>query len=256
MYNKLTDELAVAGFNAARALGEQHPERINRLFLREDRFNHFKKVCRNLAERKRPYKLCDSEELEKISKTAHHQGVVAMIKVPVLEPLSPEDLAAWAAKGSVGIILHSIGNDHNLGAIVRAASFFDTPLVVIAGRDAQAPLSTAAYRVAEGGMEQVSVKTVRNCAAFLRDASRRLVTLGTDARARLRIRDIPALVAARQGDGPRPGIALVLGNEEEGLPQDVKDACAHLVRIPGTGVPDSLNVSQAAALFLHELYEL
>ena len=56
--------------------------------------------------------------------------------------------------------------------------------------------------------------------------------------------------------GKKPGIALVLGNEETGLPKNVKDNCKYLLRIPGTGNIDSLNVSQAAALFLHAIYEL
>ncbi|MDR0455156.1 MAG: RNA methyltransferase, partial [Treponema sp.] len=46
------------------------------------------------------------------------------------------------------------------------------------------------------------------------------------------------------------------GNEENGLPQNVKDNCACLLRVPGTGNIESLNVSQAAALFLHEIYDL
>jgi TrmH RNA methyltransferase len=58
MRNKLTDELAVCGLNAVLALAEHHPETINRLFLREDRFRAFTGVCKKLAERKRPYKVC------------------------------------------------------------------------------------------------------------------------------------------------------------------------------------------------------
>jgi TrmH RNA methyltransferase len=46
-----------------------------------------------------------------------------------------------------------------------------------------------------------------------------------------------------------------LGSEEEGLPEDVTRHCAALLRIPGTGNMESLNVAQAAALFLHAVYE-
>jgi TrmH RNA methyltransferase len=48
---------------------------------------------------------------------------------------------------------------------------------------------------------------------------------------------------------------VVVGTEETGLPREVEDRCAALVRIPGTGKLESLNVAQAATLFLHELYE-
>jgi TrmH RNA methyltransferase len=49
---------------------------------------------------------------------------------------------------------------------------------------------------------------------------------------------------------------MVLGNEETGLPQEVKDRCQVMVRVPGTGLMESLNVAQVAALFLHEIFEL
>jgi TrmH RNA methyltransferase len=278
MRNKLTEELAVCGFNAALAAGEYHPEKINRLFLREDRLKAFSRVCKNLAERKRPYKICDDEELERICKSPRHQGVVAMIDEPAVEGAAEEDLYRWALEGAAGLVLHSVGNDHNLGAMARSAAFFDCRFIILNGNDGEARLTTSAYRVAEGGMEHVEFRQVRDTAAFLKDASKYIVTLGTDPRARLRIRDLGMIVQdrgknlkpprppgeeARGGlpGGPfagrkRPGIALILGNEETGLPPEVKDCCSALVRIPGTGNIESLNVAQAATLFLHEIYEL
>jgi RNA methyltransferase, TrmH family len=264
MHNKLTDELAVCGVNTVRALSEIHPDNINRLFLREDRLLLFTRLCKRLAERKRPYKLCDNEELERICKTSHHQGIVAMIYEPTVEPAAPEDLDAWAAEGKTGILLCNIGNDHNLGAIVRCAAFFDASPIILAGEGAAAGtgsgtetgryLSTASYRVAEGGMEYVEFRSVRSPSAFLQVASKLLVTIGTDPRARIRVTDLPELIG-KQAAGKKPGVMLVIGNEETGLPAEVKEQCSMLARIPGTGVLESLNAAQATALFLHELYE-
>ena len=258
MRNKLTDELAVCGLKTSLALAEHHPETINRLFLREDLLKLFTGICKNLAERKRPYKICEDEELERISKTVHHQGVVVMIKEPVIEPLSVDDLDFWERESKTGLVLHDVGNDHNLGAITRAAAFFDVHFIIVNEQSSETRLSTSAYRLAEGGMEFVTVRKVRNTAAFLKDAGKKILVIGTDIRTRLRIRDLPDLVK----DWPDkkkavcPGIALVLGNEETGLPQDVKDNCRYLLRIPGTGNIESLNVSQAAALFLQRIYDL
>ena len=262
MRNKLTDELAVCGMNAALAAGEYHPEKINRLFLREDRLKSFLGVCKQLAERKRPYKICEDEELERICKSVHHQGVVAMIEAPEVAPLSMEDLDLWAAEGKTGLVLHSVGNDHNLGAIARAAAFFDAFFIILNEQDSEARLSTSAYRVAEGGFEHLTVRKVGDTAAFLKDASKQLVTIGTDIRARQRIGDLGGIVKDAQlrrgrfAQGAKPGVALVLGNEETGLPRNVKDQCSCILRIPGTGNIESLNVAQAAALFLHTLFEL
>jgi len=250
MLNKLTDELAVCGMNAVLAVGEHHPMTINRLFLREDRLNSFTGICKQLAERKRPYKLCEDEELERICKSVHHQGVVAMIEEPIVEPLTHDDLDLWAAEGKTGVLLHSVGNDHNLGAIARAAAFFDASYIVLNEKDTEARLTTSAYRIAEGGFEHLTVRKISNSAAFLKDASKKLLTIGTDTRARQRIGDIGGILKKRQG------IVLVLGNEETGLPKEVKDKCSCLLRIPGTGNIDSLNVSQAAALFLNAIYNV
>jgi TrmH RNA methyltransferase len=249
MRNKLTAELAVCGINAVAALGEYHPQKINRLFLREERLPLFTKVCKQLAERKRPYKICADEELERLCKSSHHQGIVAMIEEPLLEPLSREDLDEWADEKKTGLVLHSVGNDHNLGAMARSAAFFGCRFIVISDGDLEAGLSTSAYRIAEGGMEHVTIRRVRNTAAFIKDASKRIITIGTDGRARRRISDLPGIT-----DGKR-GFAVVLGNEETGLPKDVKDACSVLLRIPGTGFMESLNVAQAATLFLHRIFE-
>lgn len=270
MRNKLTDELAVCGLNAVHAVGQYNPQNINRLFLREDRLKQFTGVCKQLAERKRPYKICADEELERICKSVHHQGVVAMIVEPVVEWLTPEDLEIWAGENKTGVLLHSVGNDHNLGAIARAAAFFNVSYIVLNEKDTAltAPthtektedsivtkyalrLTTSAYRVAEGGFEHLTVRKVKNTAAFLKDASKKLVTIGTDTRARMRIGDMKSILQNK-----RPPVALVLGNEETGLPQNIKEQCRYLMRIPGTGNIDSLNVSQAAALFLHEIFEL
>ena len=254
----MTNELAVCGLNAVIAVAENHPQQINRLFLREDRLKSFTGICKNLAERKRPYKICLDEELERICKTNHHQGVVAMIFLPETQPLSREDLEEWSMEGKTGLVLHTVGNDHNLGAIIRSAAFFDVKYIVISEADPEARLSTSSYRTAEGGMEHVTVRRVRNTAAFLRDASRQILTLGTDPRARQKITDLSHIVADKQKEnrGARPGIAIVLGNEETGLPDRVKEACSVLVRIPGTGLMDSLNVAQAATLFMQRVFEI
>jgi TrmH RNA methyltransferase len=257
MLNRLTDELAVCGYNAVRALAEYHPEKINRLFLRKELMPDFTALCKNLAERKRPYKFCEDEELEKVCKSTHHQGIVAMIYKPEIEPATEDDIAVWAEGGWTCILLCNIGNDHNLGAIVRAAAFFEATEIILTEKEEEGELlTTSAYRVAEGGMEQINFRRIRSPVAFLRDVSKSLITIGTAPRARIRICDLHKLIKEKEAPlGRRAGVVLVLGNEETGLSKNVQDACKIIARIPGTGFVDSLNVSQAAALFLRELYE-
>jgi len=58
------------------------------------------------------------------------------------------------------------------------------------------------------------------------------------------------LPAAR--DGARP-VALVLGNEETGLDTAMLAACDEVVRIPGSGRVQSLNVASGAAILIYML---
>jgi tRNA (guanosine-2'-O-)-methyltransferase len=48
-----------------------------------------------------------------------------------------------------------------------------------------------------------------------------------------------------------PRVALVLGNEREGIRSELARACAHRVRVPMRGFVESLNVSVTAAIVLH-----
>ncbi|MDR2521121.1 MAG: RNA methyltransferase [Spirochaetaceae bacterium] len=256
MVNKLVNELAICGMKAVQAAAEVHPDTINRLFLREDRLPDFTGICKQLAARKRPYKITGNEELEKICKTMHHQGVVAMIVRPEIQPLTREDLDAWVENGKTGLVLHSIGNDHNLGAIIRAAAFFEAAYVVVSDKEKESALTTSAYRIAEGGAEYLEIRSVLRTEAFLREAAEKLLVVGTSVRARRRVGELRSVIAEESARRRRrTAVALVLGNEEAGLPPVVEDACSLLLRIPGSGNIESLNVAQAAAIFLREAFE-
>jgi TrmH RNA methyltransferase len=49
-------------------------------------------------------------------------------------------------------------------------------------------------------------------------------------------------------------VALILGNEEQGLAPEVAAACTRLVTIPGSGQVESLNVSVAGAVLMWEYF--
>ena len=136
-----------------------------------------------------------------------------------------------------GTVLHG-----GIVAIARTAAFFGVERLVLADRPDQALPSDAAYRVAEGGLEHLMVYRTRVPGALvgLRPAYR---ILGTS----LAEGSIPIGHAA-----DRP-VALILGNEETGLDPATLAACDEVVRIPGGGRVQSLNVASAAAILLYLL---
>jgi TrmH RNA methyltransferase len=248
MKNKQLRELSVCGFEAVRALAENHPERIQRLFFTQDRARFFGPVCKTLAAAKRVYRVVESDaELEKLSQSVHHQGVVAMIAEPGVHRLDLATLKSWQTSRERVLLLDRVGNANNLGAIIRSAAFFGIRNIVISDDDEQAQITTSAYRVAQGGLEFVEIFGVSSASELVRESEGILVRIGADHRASNQLSGLPSLA------GPAQGVLIVMGNEETGLSPDVKSACDHLVRIPGSGDIESLNVAQAATLFLYAL---
>lgn len=47
---------------------------------------------------------------------------------------------------------------------------------------------------------------------------------------------------------------LFLGEERQGLTQQERNLCDHLVRIPMVGTADSLNLGVAGSLLMYEVY--
>jgi TrmH RNA methyltransferase len=249
MKNKQNNELAVCGFAAVCAL-EGHIDKISRLYFAADRAPALGRLCRALAQRKIPYnQVASPEELQKLCGSIHHQGTVAMIDFPAPGAVTAEGLASWAAQKKKVLYLDRVGNANNFGAIVRSAAFFGFSHVVIPEDEQQAMITTSAYRVAVGGMEQVSVYTVLSGTAFLEGARGAFVRVGSDSRGTVPVREARKKIA----DSP---FILILGNEEDGLSVSVRRHCDILAAIlspaPDNKI-DSLNVAQAASVLMYGL---
>lgn len=244
------DELRLCGLAAVRARFAREPGSFKRLFFDEQTSQMLGPICRALAREKKVYRMLDDEELTKVGGTIHHGGVVAVVYSPPLRRPTPGNVKAWAAAGESVLVLDRIGNAHNLGAIARTAAFFGVPRLVIPDDPAAARPNDAAYRVAEGGLEYVEVWCARSTADFaaeLKFAGYEVV--GAATRGATTLRGAAAKLAPAGG---KP-VALLLGNEEQGLAPDALAACTRLVTIPGSGKVESLNVSVAAAVLLWEL---
>ena len=113
---------------------------------------------------------------------------------------------------------------------------------MLADRPDQALPSDAAYRVAEGGLEHLALYRAR--------ASRRLERAAAGLPHSRHVARPGHVPVGRAGGGP---VALILGNEETGLDPATLAACDEVVRIPGSGRVQSLNVASAAAILIYLL---
>lgn len=239
-------ELNVCGWQAVSTLFARHPDEIRRLFFDPATGKRAGEMCRWLAERKRVYRQVPAAELEKVAGTVHHGGIVAVIGERPLEKVTREVLARWAADRTPLLLLDRVSNAHNVGAIARAAAFFGVPAIVLPDHPQQALPGEAAYRVAEGGMEFLDFYRVASLPELVGELKRSHLVIGTSVAGN----QLSPAELKRRGL-PRPP-AIVLGNEEKGLAPGLAAACDRLVRIPGAGTVESLNVSAAAAVLCWE----
>lgn len=243
------NETVVCGLAAVRAQFARDPATIQRLFFDYPTGRRIGVICRTLAAARKVYRCVEPAELQKIAGTVHHGGIVAVIQVAELLPPRPEDLAGWARRREPLLLLDRIGNAHNLGAIVRSAAFFGIRHLVIPADPGQAVPGEATYRVAEGGMAHVDFHRVASLPEFIRAARPFYEVVGATVRGAAPLGAESAAVVPRA----KP-IALVLGNEEQGLAAGVAGACDRLVMIKGGGAIESLNVAAATAVLLHHFF--
>jgi TrmH family RNA methyltransferase len=144
--------------------------------------------------------------------------------------------------GAVFLALHEIGNPGNLGTIVRTADAAGGTGVVLIGAAAD-PFDPAAVKASMGALFAVPVARAADPAEFFAWAAGSAVTvITTSAMAR---------TSFWEAGYPRP-LALLLGAEGAGLPDDVLAAGDLQVRIPMTGTAESLNLAVAAGLLLYQ----
>lgn len=240
------DEVKLCGLAAVRARFARDPGSIQRLFFDHATGQRVGVICRVLAQAKKIYRQVEPAELERIAGSIHHGGIVAVVAPPPLRAPTIDEARTWVQRRETVLLLDRIGNAHNLGAIARTAAFFGVRQVVIPDHPGAARPGDAAFRVAEGGLEHITVWLTKDLAGFLKV----LAEAGFEV--------IGAATRGGRPDTTRPGrhaksIALVLGNEELGLAPETAAACTRLVTVPGSGKVESLNVSVAAAVLMWEL---
>ena len=236
--------IRVAGLPSVAELFETGADRVERVYFESDLKTEVQGYCALLARRRKVYRQVRDEEMVRVAGTAMHGGVVALARP---RPIRDFDLALaerWAAAGEPLLILDGVGNPQNIGAIARTAAFFGVRRLVLSDHPGQAGLSDAAYRVAKGGLDRIEIYRGTALPETLQRLAAHYHVAGTAIE-----RGVPLNKFVKTG---KP-VALVMGNEEEGLPPATLAACASVVALTGSGKVQSLNVSAAAAILIHTL---
>jgi 23S rRNA (guanosine2251-2'-O)-methyltransferase len=184
-----------------------------------------------------PVKKVPRTRIEELARGAAHQGVAARVG-----PYPYSDLGEiLAAPDPLILVLDSVTDPRNLGAVLRAAEGAGASGVVIP-KDRVVDVTAAAVKASAGASEHVPVARETN----LRRAIDRMKEAGV------------WVYAAEVGGTTYTeldlsgSVALVLGSEGRGVRRLVREGCDGAVSIPMVGAVESLNVSVAAAILLYE----
>jgi 23S rRNA (guanosine2251-2'-O)-methyltransferase len=189
-----------------------------------------------------PIRRVSADALDRLAGSSRHRHQGVMADIEEATRFSVEELVTAASGPPLIVVLDSIEDPHNVGAILRTVDAAGASGVVRQSRHA-ARLDGAAAKASAGAVSHVKVADVVNIARAIEDLKQAGVwTVGLDGAAPKRYDEV---------DWTLPS-AVVLGAEGSGLRRLVRERCDWLVSIPMAGHVQSLNVSVAAGIALFE----
>jgi len=185
------------------------------------------------------------DRLTALSGTSRHQGVCASATMFPYDDFADLLKAPFAEKTPpFWLVLDSIQDPHNLGALIRTARCVGIHAVVLP-KDRSASATPAVSKASAGALEHCRVTRVTNVSRTLtamQENGMWIVGLDSQAPGELFQADLTG------------SLALVVGGEERGIRRLVKQHCDYVLAIPQVGPVGSLNASVAGGLAMYEVY--
>lgn len=227
----------IMGKHCVQEILKAAPERIEKILLA--------KPLPELKKYQVPMQVKPKEALTKLVESESHQGIVAFVKEKH-QPTLKEFLSRESDRSCV-LMLDSIFDPQNLGAIMRAAECFGVD-AVIWSKNRGVDVTPVVSKASVGASELVDIIKVSNLA----ETVKRFQDHGYFA------------VTAELGEGAESlyqfqfpsHTLLIMGSEGKGVQPLISKRADFKVYIPMMGRIDSLNVSQATAVLLAHAHGL
>jgi tRNA G18 (ribose-2'-O)-methylase SpoU len=151
------------------------------------------------------------------------------------------------AKRQFMVVADSVRSLHNIGSMFRTADAFRLHSILLCGISGRPP-HPELHKTALGAEESVAWSyeaDIDAAVAHLKGEGWHIAVL-EQAHGSISLYDFK-----RQSEDEK--IALVVGNEVEGVKQSVVDAADYILEIPQEGTKHSLNVSVSAGMAIYEI---
>ena len=217
---------------------------VNKLFIQKGLVSSsVKDIIALVKQQNIVYQEVPKAKLDELTNDANHQGFVMML--PAFEYQTLEDCFALAKERQEPpflLVLDGVEDPHNLGSILRTADATGVHGVIIPKRRSVG-LTGVVAKTSTGAIEHVPVVRVTNIVQTVEQ----LKELG-----------VWVFATDMQGEDMRQwnsqgAIAIVIGNEGQGVSPLVKAKADGTVTIPMVGHVQSLNASVAAAVLMYEV---
>lgn len=162
-------------------------------------------------------------------------GIMAIVRSRTVALPNVQENDLW-------IILHRIHNPGNLGTIIRTADATGSAGIVLCG-DSTDPFDPVAVKASMGSIFSVPIVIERDFG---------LVRNWADAQGLRLVGTSGYAEADHWGFDWTPATGILLGNEGDGLPDELLAVADATVRIPMTGTAESLNLGVAASVLMYE----
>lgn len=203
-------------------------------------------LINSLKESRVKIEYVSKEKLNEIA-PGNNQGIAALVKD--IYPVSLNEVIALTKKqkekGEVPlvIILDSLTDPHNLGAVLRSADAFDAKAVIYK-KHGSVSLNATVAKVSTGAINFVKCAEVTNLTRAIETLKENgFWVIGLDGGSKSGFKDVPS-------DVP---LAIVVGSEGYGISRLVKENCDLIVSIPMIGRVNCLNASVACSIALYAL---
>ena len=179
--------------------------------------------------------------LDEILKTAHPQPL------PQGKELNKSLSFGESANGGLGealiLILDEIQDPHNVGAILRSAECSGVNGVILTKHNS-ATITSTVTKTSAGATEHLKICQVNNLSQTIDELKEKgFWIVGSSLENAKPYTEVDYKIP----------IALIVGNEEKGIRKLTASKCDFLVKIPMSGIIQSLNVSVATGILLFEI---
>lgn len=227
--------MLVYGKNVAKEILNKN-KKINKILLQQD-FKD-KEIISLIEKSKTPIRYLDKNEISKFAKYSH-QGIILDIedfKYSQMEDFIDDE-------NSLVVILDHIEDPHNFGAIIRTCEAAGVSGIIIP-KDRSVEVNSTVMKTSAGACELIPISQVTNIVQTIEKLKKQgFWIVGTALENSEDYRQIDY----------SGKIALVVGNEGNGISNSVFKACDYIANIPMYGKTNSLNVSVATGIMIYEI---